>query len=130
MNISTPIYEKLPYIYMSSAVFLLFYSSDLFVFCSCALLYLAGSVTAVQRSNNRRRNKAKNTITGFKLSSLVYEFYPFAFIALSVILIRFYPEPASLGLAIVMFLYATKNLLLRRQSRFNKMKFNNTKVKR
>ncbi len=127
MNISKPLYEKLPLIYMSSSIGLLFYASDLIGILSSFILFCAGCTIAVMRSNYRRQTRAKKTIQGIKLPFIIYEFYPYAFFGIAAILVRFWLQPATIGAAIILVMFAMKTLLLRRQHRFNKIKFNSVK---
>ena len=124
MRFSKPLYEKLPFIYFFTAVFVFFKFDVLASVISAALLFIVSAVIWVKRSDYRRQTRVSKTVDGIRLPQFIYEYYPFAFIAAALIILKYFPQPVFLALGLLLALVAIKNLIVRRQSRqVNPLKF-------
>ncbi|WNC67283.1 hypothetical protein RI845_12215 [Thalassotalea nanhaiensis] len=124
MRLSKPLYEKLPFIYFIAALYLFFTYDMTATIVSAALLYVVSALVWVKRSDYRRQTRISKTVNGIRLPQVVYEYYPFVFLAISLIILKYFPQPIALAAALLMSLVALKNIILRRQSRrANPLKF-------
>lgn len=123
MHLPQIIYERIPFVYSAFAAYL-FFTEDFWPILVCAgILYCASAMIWVRRSDFRRQTRIKKTLNRFRLPQIVYEYYPFAFIALACLIGKYNSQSWTLGIGLVFLLIAGKNLILRRQSRFNPVKF-------
>ncbi|WOH38814.1 hypothetical protein RI844_06235 [Thalassotalea fonticola] len=124
MKLSKPLYEKLPFIYFFSGLYLFFNYDMLATNISATLLYIVSAQVWVKRSDYRRQTRIRKTVNRIRLPQVVYEYYPFVFLAASIVILKYYPQPIALAAALLMSLIAFKNIILRRQSRrANPLKF-------
>ncbi|MDN3652921.1 hypothetical protein QWY77_09135 [Thalassotalea ponticola] len=117
MKISTPIYEKLPLIYFTLAGALFFRFDAIGYLLPAVALFAYGAHISVLRSNYRRQNRVKQTVPGFRLPQVVYEYYPWGFVAFSMLLIKFKTDALGVFIALPFLLFALKVIYVRRQSR-------------
>ncbi len=124
MRLSKPIYEKLPFIYFIAGLYLFFNFDMAATNMSAGLLYIVSALVWVKRSDYRRQTRISKTVSHIRLPQIVYEYYPFAFLAASLAILKYFPQPIALAAALLMCLVALKNIILRRQSRrANPLKF-------
>ncbi|WNC73663.1 hypothetical protein RGQ13_06630 [Thalassotalea psychrophila] len=124
MRLSKPVYEKLPFIYFIVALYLFFNYDLTLTNVSAALLYVVSALVWVKRSDYRRQTRISKTVSGIRLPQIVYEYYPFVFLAASLAILKYFPQPIALAAALLMSLVALKNIIIRRQSRrANPLKF-------
>ncbi|QBY05561.1 hypothetical protein E2K93_14790 [Thalassotalea sp. HSM 43] len=117
MRLSKPIYEKLPLIYFGASVALFFRFDDIIAHISALLLYVASAMVSVMRSDYRRQTRISKTVPGLRLPQFVYEYYPWAFIAVSIVLVKYKADAIGIGIALPLALFALKIMYVRRQSR-------------
>ncbi len=89
MVIRKPVYEALPYVYILIGVAVIMVLQSPLTFLSGALFYAAGSAVWVMRSDYRRKNsdkKVSNRKGRVLFPEKVYEYLPFLYIGLGVLL--------------------------------------------
>lgn len=123
MHLPATLYEKLPYVYSSVAAYLFFTEGFWLILICATIIYISAAMIWVRRSDYRRQTRIKKTLNRYRLPQIVYEYYPFVFIGVACVIGKFNPTSWMLGIALVLVLVAGKNLLLRRQSRLNPVKF-------
>lgn len=123
MKLSKPLYEKLPLIYFVTALAVFFNYDTLITNISAGLIFWVSALLWVKRSDHRRQTRINKTVNHFRIPQIIYEFYPFAFLATTFTLIKYYPQPLGLAIALILALIAIKNLFVRHQSRMNPLKF-------
>ncbi|TRX56432.1 hypothetical protein [Thalassomonas sp. M1454] len=123
MKLSKPLYEKLPLIYFVSSLAVFFNYNSLITNISAAVIFFVSALVWVKRSDYRRQTRINQTVNHFRLPQVVYEYYPFVFLAIAFSLVKYYPQPLGLAIALILTLIAVKNLFVRHQSRMNPLKF-------
>lgn len=111
------IYENLPFLYFLICAYLLLYHDTGIVYASVGLFYCAGCITLVIRSANRRVDRFKGNSNKQALPLIVYEYLPYAYFAIAIILILNTTVAALQLLALCLMIFALRNLLFRVNNR-------------
>tara|TARA_R110000737_G_scaffold47607_5_gene67645 strand:- start:14232 stop:14615 length:384 start_codon:yes stop_codon:yes gene_type:complete len=112
------IYENLPYVYFLVCAYLLAFYDTWAVFGSAGLFYCAGCITLVTRSGYRRLDRYKdNHDNKNTLPELLYEYLPYIYFAVGMIIILKTSLPALHFLAFCFMIIALRNLLFRINNR-------------
>lgn len=117
MYLPKALYEPLPYFYFALSLFILFQESHWAFSLSALLFYFAGSVVLVKRSEHRRKDKQRITLDHYKLPETLYEFLPFIYIAMGVVLVISFPAPMPQLVSAILFIIAIRNLVCRHMNR-------------
>ncbi|GHG01990.1 hypothetical protein [Thalassotalea marina] len=120
MELPRVVYENLPYGYFlaSGALFSLGDSWPLLF--SGAVFYLAACIVLVQRSAHRRRDKYKHKQKRVWLPELIYEFLPYAFSAVGILLLMISNSNIVQFIAFSLMIWAIRNLICRHNNRTRK----------
>jgi hypothetical protein len=115
------IYENLPYAYFLVCAYLLAFYDSWPVFVSVGLLYSAGCITLVTRSEYRRVDRRKsdddNPIKRNKLPEWIYEYLPYGYFAVAMVIVLKTTSPALQFIAFCLMILALRNLLFRMNNR-------------
>lgn len=112
------IYENLPYLYFLVCAYLLAFYHSWVVFVSAGLFYCAGCITLVTRSGYRRVDRFKeNKNNKQTLPLIIYEYLPYGYFAIAMILVLKTDKPALQFLAFCLMIFALRNLLFRINNR-------------
>lgn len=112
------IYENLPYLYFLICAYLLSFYGSWMVYASAGLFYLVGCITLVKRSENRRVDRFKdNQNKSQRLPLFVYEYLPYTYFAIAMMLVLKTSEPILQFLAFCLMIIALRNLLFRVNNR-------------
>lgn len=112
------IYENLPYAYFLVCAYLLAFYDTWTVFASAGLFYCAGCITLVTRSEYRRLDRYKdNHDKKNTLPETLYEYLPYIYFAVGMIIILKTTLPALQFLAFCLMIVALRNLLFRMSNR-------------
>ncbi|MEW6996341.1 hypothetical protein AADZ86_01355 [Colwelliaceae bacterium BS250] len=130
MKLSKPIYEKLPYLYLIIGISLFFLYDHIGIELAGALFYYVAALVWIKRSDYRRQTRVKTTVKHIRTPQSIYEFYPFAFIAMGLFIVKYFPQPLPLAAALILTLIGLKTLVIRRQSRLNPLKFGGNHIQR
>ncbi len=98
MVVQKPVYEALPYAYIAIGVLVVLVLDSPLTYFSGMLFYVAGAVVWVMRSAYRRKNSKQqiaNRRGRFVFPELVYEYLPFIYIGLGVLLLVFFNVPLA-----------------------------------
>ncbi|KGJ95793.1 hypothetical protein [Thalassotalea sp. ND16A] len=117
MRLSKPLYEKLPHLYFFVGVYLFYSYDEIGAIIAAVIFYFVGSVVYVKRSGYRRKNRISQTVNHMRIPDVIYEYFPFVFLAASLIFFKYLHQPLFLGAALLLGLVAIKSLILRQQSR-------------
>ncbi len=128
MYLSKPIYEKLPFVYLIIGLYLFFKFDLVASNISAFVLYWAAALVWIKRSDSRRLTRIKQTVQSVRMPQMFYEFLPFFFIAISLIIVKYVTHPLILGIALLLALIALKNLYLRHQSRLHPLRFGKNQI--
>lgn len=97
--IPKPLYEPLPYVYILGALMVLLLADQVWVYLFAALLYAGGAAIWVMRSNYRRKTSpqmVRNRASAWLFPRLVYEFLPFVYLGIGVLILSQLSLPWSL----------------------------------
>ncbi|AWB58254.1 hypothetical protein [Colwellia sp. Arc7-D] len=115
------IYENLPYAYFLVCAYLLAFYDSWPVFVSVGLLYCAGCITLVTRSEYRRVDRRKsdddNSIKKNKLPEWIYEYLPYGYFAVAMVIVLKTTSSALQFIAFCLMILALRNLLFRMNNR-------------
>ncbi|MBA6391833.1 hypothetical protein H4J38_13750 [Colwellia sp. BRX10-3] len=115
------IYENLPYAYFLVCAYLLAFYDTWPVFVSAGLFYCAGCITLVTRSGyrrlDRRKDTEKNPIKKNNLPEWLYEYLPYGYFAVAMVIVLKTTLPALQFLAFCLMIMALRNLLFRKNNR-------------
>lgn len=115
------IYENLPYVYFLLCAYLLVFYHTWPVMLAAVLLYCAGCITLVTRSDYRRldrRKGADNHLTKkSKLPQWLYEYLPYGYFAAAMVIVLKTTLPILQLIAFCLMILALKNLLFRMSNR-------------
>ena len=115
------IYENVPYVYFLTCGYLFAFYETWPTITSAALLYCAGSITLVTRSEyrrlDRRKPEVKNISTKYKLPEWLYEYLPYGYFAFAMIIMLKTNLPGLQLFAFCLMILALKNLLFRVNNR-------------
>ena len=114
------IYENLPYAYFLVCAYLLAFYDTWPVFFSAGLLYCAGCITLVTRSEYRRvdrRKDVENNSVKKKLPEWLYEYLPYGYFAIAMVIVLKTTLPALQFIAFCLMILALRNLLFRINNR-------------
>ncbi|OMH38111.1 hypothetical protein [Motiliproteus sp. MSK22-1] len=98
MVIRKPVYEVLPYTYIAIGIVVVMAMDSPLTYVSGILFYVAGAVVWVMRSAYRRKNSRKhiaNRRNSVRFPEAVYEFLPFIYIGLAVLLVVSFSTPLA-----------------------------------
>lgn len=109
-----PVYELLPFTYLTIGVVSLLYLEPKYAIVAAIIVYLLGASIYNLRSNNRRTDPKRKRKHGM-LPEFAYNFLPFIYILSASMLYRFYPKDSSALIAILLVTYGVY-VLLRRAS--------------
>ncbi|OUS23261.1 hypothetical protein A9Q98_15775 [Thalassotalea sp. 42_200_T64] len=84
---------------------------------AAAMFYIVASIVWVKRSCFRRKSRISQTVAHIRIPEVIYEYYPFVFLAASFVFFKHLHQPLFLAAAILLSLVAIKSLILRQQSR-------------
>lgn len=115
------IYENLPYAYFLVCAYLLAFYDSWPVFVSVGLLYCAGCITLVTRSEYRRVDRRKSdddkSIKKNKLPEWIYEYLPYGYFAVAMVIVLKTTSSALQFIAFCLMILALRNLLFRMNNR-------------
>ena len=115
------IYENLPYAYFLVCAYLLAFYDSWPVFVSVGLLYCAGCITLVTRSEYRRVDRRKSDDDNFikknKLPEWIYEYLPYGYFAVAMVIVLKTTSSALQLIAFCLMILALRNLLFRMNNR-------------
>ena len=114
------IYENLPYAYFLVCAYLLAFYDTWPVLSSAGLLYCAGCITLVTRSEYRRvdrRKDVENSSVKKKLPEWLYEYLPYGYFAVAMVIVLKTTLPALQFIAFCLMILALRNLLFRINNR-------------
>ncbi|SEL83471.1 hypothetical protein SAMN05216262_1255 [Colwellia chukchiensis] len=111
------IYENLPYAYFLVSAYLLAFYETWVVFISAGLFYAAACITLVTRSSHRRVDRHKTAKNNNILPEFLYEYLPYIYVAVAILLLLKTSLAISHFLAFCMMIIALRNLLLRKSNR-------------
>lgn len=112
------IYENLPYLYLLVSGYLIAYFDNWGAFVSAALFYFAGCIILVTRSDHRRTDKKKiKKKNSYTIPTIVYEYLPYCYCAIALVLLLKTNHVSLQFLAIVLMIFALRNLLCRGSNR-------------
>ncbi|MBA6417880.1 hypothetical protein H4J50_17945 [Colwellia sp. 6M3] len=115
------IYENLPYAYFLVCAYLLAFYDSWPVFVSVGLLYCAGCITLVTRSEYRRVDRRKSDDDNFikknKLPEWIYEYLPYGYFAVAMVIVLKTTSSALQFIAFCLMILALRNLLFRMNNR-------------
>ncbi|MEH6649297.1 MAG: hypothetical protein V7707_04635 [Motiliproteus sp.] len=100
MYIHKSVYEALPYFYITASIVIFFVLDNPLIYFSAAALYCAGALVWVTRSAYRRKNSRfciENRKGRLRFPERLYEFLPFIYLAIGVVIIV--TIPGVFGLA-------------------------------
>lgn len=107
MHLPKFVYEALPYFYLLVGAVLVVVLESPITFASGVLFYLAGAAVWVVRSSHRRKNSSKqieNRHGRFVFPEMLYEYLPFAYMGVAIILASMFAHPiAYLSAAVLGF---------------------------
>lgn len=98
MHLPKGLYEALPYVYLLLGALLVVSLDSPFLYASGALLYMAGAAVWVIRSSHRRKNNRKeiqNRNGSIVFPEKVYEFLPFIYMGMGLMLVATFSHPIS-----------------------------------
>jgi hypothetical protein len=87
------------------------------VYASVGLFYCAGCITLVIRSANRRVDRFKDNTNKQALPLLIYEYLPYVYFAIAMVLSLNTTVPALQFLAFCLMIFVLRNLLFRVNNR-------------
>ncbi|WP_068545276.1 hypothetical protein [Thalassotalea crassostreae] len=122
MYLSKSLYEKTPFLYVALAAYVFYTQNSFIAIFASSILYLAAAVIWIKRSDHRRKNRILQTLNHFKIPQLIYEFYPFLFLAIFAAIIKYSQQAWVLAVGLLLALIAIKNLIMRHQARINPVK--------
>ncbi len=111
------IYENLPYIYFSISGLVLTYDRSWAMIISAAMFYGAACITLVTRSSHRRRDRRKNLPEKRKIPELIYEYLPYAYLAVAIFVVMATNTPHFQFAGFMVIILAVRNLLCRHNNR-------------
>tara|TARA_R110002111_G_scaffold21935_1_gene50514 strand:- start:191 stop:568 length:378 start_codon:yes stop_codon:yes gene_type:complete len=112
------IYENLPYLCFLICAYLVAFYDTWMVYTSAGLFYIVACIMLVQRSNYRRVDRYKdNEKYRQTLPPIIYEYMPYAYFAIAMILLLKTQFPALQFLAFCLMIIALKNMLFRINNR-------------
>lgn len=120
MELPKVVYENLPYGYfvISGALFTLGDSWPLIF--SGGIFYLAACIVLVKRSAYRRLDKLRKQPKRVWLPELLYEYLPFAYGAIGILILMSSPSDMWQFCAFVLLIWALRNLVCRHNNRTRK----------
>ena len=98
MVIRKPVYEVLPYTYIAVGIMVVIAMDSPLTYVSGVLFYVAGAIVWVMRSAYRRKNNKRditNRRSSIRFPEMVYEFLPFIYIGLAVLLVVSFSTPLA-----------------------------------
>ncbi len=98
MHLPKSLYEILPYTYLLLGAMLIVSLDSPFTYASGALLYMAGAAVWVVRSSHRRKNNSQEIQNRRGLvvfPEKLYEFLPFAYMGLGIVLATAFSNPVA-----------------------------------
>ena len=112
-----PLYEAAPYVYLGGGALGILFLDHAMGWLGGALLYAIGALVWVLRSNSRRIDRATDFGRHWWRVNSLYEFRPFALIAIALVLVVSINHLLVLLAAIALCLTGLYQFGLRRQSR-------------
>ncbi len=110
--LSKPIYETLPYGYLIIGASLMFASNSMTTAIPAILLFLAGAVVWVLRSNARRQDNAINRKKHLE-SSMLYELKPFLCLLAGMFALAWFNSPVTQFFALLLCVVSFWIILVR-----------------
>lgn len=98
LHLPKSLYELLPYAYLLLGAMLIIGLNSPVAYASGALLYMAGAAVWVVRSSHRRKNsnnKIQNRRGLVVFPEKLYEFLPFAYMGLGIVLATVFSHPIA-----------------------------------